>query len=361
MNLSLYRDFFRRTPCALLLWILSRALLSWASTPGAVPVDSNPTITFSNPTITFSQFVPGTPIRFVVYGDSRFTNPAVTRGTDPRIRKWLAERVAQEHPEVLLLTGDTPFIGANARDWQDFQDETASWRANSILVLPTTGNHEIYGGAKEGITNYFKNFPAIADHRYYSALLGSVEVISLDCNSASGKATPQGDWFATQLSHVPRQVQFLFILYHLPWVADKQSQVFINLPSNEALGLRSILEAHLGKIQPQVIVFNGHIHNYERFVRNGVEYVVTGGGGAEPYPLLFRGRADLYKDPGFPVYHYLTVDVSHRELHAEMWKIKDPEAAELSVEEKDQFTLTVPARRIIHRSVDRKKTVPAAH
>lgn len=37
-------------------------------------------------------------------------------------------------------------------------------------------------------------------------------------------ATPQGDWFAAQLSHIPPRVQFRFILYHLPWMADKQLQ-----------------------------------------------------------------------------------------------------------------------------------------
>jgi hypothetical protein len=281
----------------------------------------------------------------VAYGDTRFTNPTVTRGTDPRIRKWLAARVADEHPAVLLLTGDTPFTGASKVDWKDFQDETESWRTNSILVLPATGNHEMYGGAKQGTANYIENFPEIAGHLYYSALLGSVEVISLDCNSGTGKASPQADWFATQLGHIPSQVQFLFILYHIPWVADRQSQVFANLPDKEALNMRAILEAHLSKLHAKVVVFNGHIHNYERFERNGVEYVVTGGGGAEPYPLLFRGRGDLYRDTGFPVYHYLTVEVSNRQLHAVMWKVSNPDAAELGVEAKDEFNLVAAARK----------------
>ena len=86
-------------------------------------------------------------------------------------------------------------------------------------------------------------------------------------------------------------------------------------------------------------MFNGHIHNYERFQRGGVDYVITGGGGAEPYPLLFRGSADLYRDTGFPVYHYLTLEVSDHQLHAAMWKVKSPDDATLSVEQKDEFTI----------------------
>jgi len=296
----------------------------------------------SIPTLMFHQFATGKPLRLVAYGDTRFTDPAITSGTNPRVRKWLAERVADEHPDVVLLTGDTPFMGTRASDWQDFQNETARWREAHMVQLPTTGNHERYGGDKEGIANYLINFPGIGGHRYYSALLGNVEVISLDCNSPSGASRPQARWFAAQLNHVPRQVDFLLILYHVPWMADRQSQLIAGLPSRDGLILRGILEARLSRIRAKVVVLNGHIHNYERFERRGVQYVVTGGGGAEPYPLVVRGESDLYRDLAFPVYHYLTIDVVNRQLHAVMWKVKDPEAQSLTVEAKDQFTITVP-------------------
>jgi acid phosphatase type 7 len=284
-------------------------------------------------------------MRLVAYGDMRFTDPAVTSGTNPRVRKWLAEKIADEHPEALLLTGDMPFTGSSTADWQVFQNETARWREEHILLLPTTGNHEIKGDRIAGIANYLANFPAIAKHRYYSAVLGSAEVISLDCTLPTTAVSPQGRWFAAQLNHVPVQVEFLLILFHVPWMADRQSQIFVGIPNPEALTLRSILEAHLATISARVVVFNGHIHNYERFARKGVVYVISGGGGAEPYPLLFRGHADQYQDSGFPVYHYLTLEIANHQLHAVMWKVKDPDASTLSVEKKDEFTITasVPA------------------
>jgi hypothetical protein len=318
--------------------------------PGSAPPDPNPTLTFS-------QFQIGEPLRLVAYGDTRFTDPSVTSGTNPRVRKWLAERVGEEHPAAVLLTGDTPFIGAKTADWQVFQDETASWRADHILQLPTTGNHEIRGGATPGIANYFANFPAIANHRYYSALLGNVEVISLDCLSPTSITSAQGRWLAAQLSHLPKQVDFLFILFHMPWMADRQSQLFVSLPNPQSLALRNILESHLSGIRAKVIVLNGHLHTYERFKRMGVDYVVSGGGGAEPYPILFRGHADLYQDTAFPVYHYVTIEISNHQLHAVMWKVKDPDASMLTVEAKDQFTLTAPSA--INSSHDKRPAAPA--
>lgn len=297
----------------------------------------------TSPTFDFTQFKSGAPLHLVAYGDTRFTNPSETSATNPRIRKWLAGRIAEEHPQVLLITGDTPYYGARESDWQVFQSETAPWHAQNILELPTTGNHEVYGGAKQGIANYLANFPQIENRRYYSALLGNVEVISLDCTLPAGVSQPQSRWFAEQLDHIPSQVQFVFILYHIPWVADPQTRLLINVPSSSALLLRGILESRLNRISAKVVVFSGHIHNYERFVRKGVEYVVSGGGGAEPYPILIRGRSDLYRDKAFPVYHYLTVDVDNGRLHAVMWKVRDPGAADLSVEAKDEFTMTAPA------------------
>jgi len=294
----------------------------------------------SGPTLVLKQFLPGAPLRIVAYGDTRFTAPTFTSGTNPRVRKWLAARIAEDHPQALLLTGDTPYTGSSLADWQVFQDETRPWRDQHILQLPTTGNHEIKGDRIIGINNYLANFPSIAKHRYYSALLGSVEVISLDCTMSSASSSPQGRWFAAQLNQVSPQVEFLFILYHMPWMADRQSQIFVGIPAPQALQLRNSLEAHLDRIHGKVVVFNGHIHNYERFARHGVAYVVTGGGGAEPYPLLFRGHADLYQDNAFPVYNYVTLDVSHHQLHAVMWKVKDPDAPVLSVEQKDEFTIT---------------------
>lgn len=316
--------------------LISLVLFACAALPALCQSSAN------RPTLTFPQFAHVGPAHIIAYGDSRFTDPAVTTGTNPRIRAWLAARMGELHPQVLLLTGDTPYTGAKAGDWKDFHQETASWRRAHILVLPTVGNHEVYGGIRQGIANYMAAFPDIAGHRYYSALLGDVEVISLDCNLAASGSAEQARWFAGQLDHLPAPVDFLLILYHVPWMNDRQTQVFLDLPSKDALQLRGILEQRIGRIRARVVVFNGHIHNYERFERMGVEYVVTGGGGAQPYPLLYRGKADLYRDTGFPVYNYVDIEIANRQLHATMWKIADPNAAKFTVEAKDEFTLTAP-------------------
>jgi hypothetical protein len=306
---------------------------------------SNPADT--KPTFVLKQFSAEAPIRLIAYGDMRFCDPAITTGTNPKVRRWLAEKIGQERPQALLLTGDMPYIGERKADWEEFQRETASWHTDGFPVFPTMGNHEVYHNLYRGVSNYLDNFPGIERHRYYTALLGSIEVMALDMNQPVGPRSDQGQWIAAQLDHIPRQVEFLMILYHIPWVADTQSQLVASLPSKDALTLRTMLEERLAGIHAKVLVFSGHIHNYERFERQGMEYVVTGGGGAEPYPILYRGNDDLYRDTAFPVFNYVTIEVRDHQLQAVMWKVSNPEepdAAKLNVEAKDRFTIKANQR-----------------
>lgn len=320
--------------------LLAIVVFSRGSSAQGTPSATKPD---SNPTFVLKQFSAGQPIRLIAYGDMRFTDPKITEGTNPRVRQWLAQKIGQEKPQALVVTGDMPFIGDKKADWEEYQRETASWKEGGFPVFPTIGNHEITHVREKGIANYLDNYPMLEGHRYYSAVLGSVEVLSLDMTEAVSARSEQGRWFVAQLEHLPASVDFLLILYHLPWVADTQSQLVASLPSKDALALRALVEEHASHMHARVLVFSGHIHNYERFERHGVEYIVTGGGGAVPYPILFRGSHDLYRDTGFPVYNYVTLEVKDRQLHAVMWKVIDPEAASLNVEAKDSFVVKANA------------------
>jgi hypothetical protein len=64
------------------------------------------------------------------------------------------------------------------------------------------------------------------------------------------------------------------------------------------------------------VVFAGHVHNYERHEHGGVTYFVSGGGGAKP--LLFeRPSTDPFQSNEIN-YHYLLVEVDHRQLKITM-------------------------------------------
>ena len=72
----------------------------------------------------------------IAYGDMRFTDPKDTVVTNPKIRRWLVDRIAAEKPDALLLSGDVPMRGGNANDYAVFNSETAPWRSAGIFVSP---------------------------------------------------------------------------------------------------------------------------------------------------------------------------------------------------------------------------------
>jgi hypothetical protein len=87
------------------------------------------------------------------------------------------------------------------------------------------------------------------------------------------------------------------------------------------------------------IVNAGHIDNYERFFRDGTVYLVSGGGGAAPVPVM-RTPLDLYQGTEFPNYHYVKFVLSGKHLNAEMIRVADPAADKPKWEVKDRFEIS---------------------
>ncbi|HYK38162.1 metallophosphoesterase family protein [Alloacidobacterium sp.] len=249
------------------------------------------------PTITVPGITWGAPIKLVVYGDTRFTDPSDVTDTNPKARQFLAKQVADEKPLAVFLTGDTPFTGADPADWKVFQQETSAWREEHLYIFPTTGNHETKGGAAAGIANYLANFPQLKGCRYYSAQIGNLYLIAIDVTQYNYKQSPQGRWFQSQLEHIPPGIDFVFIMDHMPWMADLQSQIAAGLPGPNELALRDLVEAEAEKSRAKFIVLNGHIHNYERFERKGITYIISGGGGAKPYPISCVAMRNFTENP----------------------------------------------------------------
>ena len=191
----------------------------------------------------------------------------------------------------------------------------------------------------KGLKNYFDNFPELKGNLWYSVQFGSVYIIALDSITSLGAGSPQRDWLEAQLDHLPPQVNFVFILSHMPMMADVQSEILVHLPAPEQISIRDFVESKARTAHAKFIVVNGHIHNYERFDHGGICYLVSGGGGAKPYPILVRGEQDLYRVEGFPNFHYLVIDIHGKQAKVTMYRVADPKADTLTVEPKDSFTL----------------------
>jgi hypothetical protein len=141
------------------------------------------------------------------------------------------------------------------------------------------------------------------------------------------------------MAHLPPEVDFVFILTHMPLINDVQSEVIANIPETTDVRLRRLLEGQSARMHARLIVVSGHIHNYERFEVGGVSYIVSGGGGAKPYPVYARNPLDLYRDTAYPNFNYLVLKVHGKKMDVTMYRVADPKAETLTTEVKERFTL----------------------
>lgn len=280
----------------------------------------------------------------IAYGDMRFTDPANVGVTNPKVRRWLVEQIAREHPDALLLSGDLPFNGSDEHDYEVYRAETAPWREAKLRVYPALGNHELRGTEEREPRNWWHAFPELKDRRWYAVQLANAYIVALDSNLSLDEGSRQRHWLDEQLDHLPKGTEFVFLSLHHPPVADP-------IPNDPAHDVRAnerqlagLLEKKAAKTPAKFIVVAGHVHNYERFFQDGVIYLVSGGGGAKPYPIV-RAAADLYQDPGFPNYHYLKFIYDGKQLSATMYRVKDTESTTAEWEARDTFTVDLPVHK----------------
>ena len=257
------------------------------------------------------------PFRFVAYGDSRFHDPKDVEPSDPAVRVALVKAIAEANPAFICFTGDIVYNGFEANDWKVWDSETRLWRDRNIPVYPALGNHELHGDARIGLRNYFQRFPGLKNSRYYSVRAANTLILALD-SSLDEVAGPQGEWLNAKLDHVPADVDFVFLMFHHPPYSSSDTNVMAGghaaRPSEQALA--KVLEARQAHAGYRLVVFSGHVHNYERHEHHGVTYFVSGGGGAHPY-LVQRGPDDLFQGKGVN-YHYLTVEVDGKQVTVTM-------------------------------------------
>ncbi len=284
--------------------------------------------------------VPGK-FSFVAFGDTRFHDPSDTEPANPAVRHALVTAIDKENPAFVSIGGDIVYNGENAKDWQVWDAETAVWREHKIPIYPAIGNHDLKGDPQSALGNYFQRFPDLKQSRFYSVRIGNIFMLVLD-SALDELAGPQGDWLRSQLDQIPASVDFvLFVFHHPPYTSSSDDKTYGggHTARMTEQSLAKFLEERQQHIRARIVVFNGHVHNYERHEHGGITYFVTGGGGAHAYPIP-RQPGDLYQDAGIN-YHYLLGEVDGNRLTITMHKLEFKDGKEVW-STPDSITLAAP-------------------
>ena len=256
----------------------------------------------------------------VAFGDLRITDTSNHSATDPDMRLALIKQIAQEDPAAIIISGDLPWHGSNNKDWQVYEDETKVWREKGTQLYPALGNHELSDNAQQGMENWWAHFPELKPARWYSARIGNCLLLTLDTNSKMGEGEPQTAWIKAQLAAIPNDVDFVIFSMHHPAYTDSHPSIEGGHSARkQEQEFGALLESQPPAVRAKLLVIAGHVHNYERFQHNGIFYLTSGGGGAQPY--LFDRSADaLFKAPKSPIYHYVKITVNGGSLKAQVFQ-----------------------------------------
>jgi hypothetical protein len=208
------------------------------------------------------------PFTFVVYGDNRTRNDVHRRVIGTLIKNGI--------PDFVVQTGDLVADGYNTSLWPVFFDiERDLLRQTSFF--PALGNHE-------------RNTPSFGEfflkaRPYYSFDWGNAHfaVINSDIANVSSHESERAAFWAEQTRWLEEDLQahqnadYRFVAAHHPpmtAVARRQGD------NPQMTALMPMFE----KYRVSAGLF-GHDHNYQHYLRNGIHYIISGGGGAPLYDV----------------------------------------------------------------------------
>ena len=279
------------------------------------------------------------PVTFVVYGDTRFTQRKDV--VNAYARRALVDRIASENPVAVLVGGDLVYQGSDPEDYETYESETTAWSKQKVAVFPALGNHEFRGcrddDHEQCLDNWWGAFRALSlrPYRWYSVNIGpTLLALVLDSDSALKPGSEQRAWLERQITEADESVKFVLILLHYPPVRDP-----LFPRGHEEKEIARYLSRHAKSLRPRVVVVGSHVHNYERYSRDGVTYLVSGGGGAKPVPAprMFGELSRLTTSVNF---HYIRFVLDGEKLTGTMVRFEASHRVTDPWTEPDRFEVT---------------------
>ncbi len=248
----------------------------------------------------------GATLRLGVYGDVRGGH---------EVHRRLAQALIDEAPDAVLVTGDLVLRGSDEGDWQRFFAVTEELLPR-IPYYPAIGNHDLGRAGADGrrADQIFVLPPAPPgrpDGAYwYSVDLADVHVVFLDSNAY--ERIEQERWLEQDLAAArQRGVRAILAVTH-----DGPFSRGIHRGSKLARErYLPILAKH--KV---ALLLSGHDHQYQRGRAGGVDYVVSGGGGAPLYAITcgVPGKRRCATDDGMRMvskeFHYVMLTLTAKTL-----------------------------------------------
>jgi len=191
-------------------------------------------------------------------------------------------------PDLVVMAGDVVQNGGDLDEWASlwWRPITDSGLGAEVPVLVARGNHDL----ENGYSYAYASMPG--NGAWYSFRYGDVFFVVLDSNAGASSLQPaqsQANYLQTALARdEAKDASFRVVVVH---AAPFNSVLSNTNPDAVSWGWddgRDNLVPIFESADVDVVVA-GHYHSYQRGERNGVRYLVIGGGGGSLLPDTVAG------------------------------------------------------------------------
>ena len=257
--------------------------------------------------------------RFVIYGDTR---------THHDVHRRVVLAAIEQHPDFIVQTGDLVANSNKADQWATFDRIIAPVREKRISYYPARGNHDV---GKE--SKFSEEIPAplrSANAYYYRFDVQNLRFLALDTESDLSTKSDQYHWLEQQLKDARSENKFVIPFFH---------EAIFSVGSRHGSNRKLQLVLHpLFRKYGVKLVFQGHDHLYYRTTRDGIVYVVTGGGGAPLYGIV---TSELQRgDVAQRTHHFCVADLFPDEIRITVYAVARKRSG---LKEIDKFVVPVKA------------------
>ena len=304
-------------------WIVQSGTVTLTSQGGkgdkSAPVLRDEKVSFTGltPGTTFEYALPGhadvkgsfktapkdpVPFQFVVYGDTR---------TRHEVHRHVVEAIVKyANPEFVVHTGDLVADGADSSQWPIFFDIEHDL-LRKVAFFPSLGNHE------RNNQQYYEFFDVTTPYYSFNWGGGHFIVLNSDIGNVASSQVLRDDYWKEQVRWLEEDLQhsqsadFRFVIAHHPPLT--------------AVERRQGDNPHMAALMPMFEKYNltagffGHDHNYQHYLRNGIHYFITGGGGAPLYDVKKPPPGITQKVES--VEHFVVVHVDGKKARVEALRL----------------------------------------
>ncbi|HOG17860.1 MAG: Calcineurin-like phosphoesterase [Syntrophaceae bacterium PtaU1.Bin231] len=237
----------------------------------------------------------GRELNFFVIGDTQALTEPGTLDMELSRQRLTVDAIAGDPVpgDFLVHTGDLVESG-NLPEWNGFFHLIAPLTSRMPLFA-VKGNHDDRTGRfVEAFAFPLGEKPYGTDWHHFAT--ENALFIFLNLNFSSIPQVSETDYWLSLVLEQFKDRKWKFVFTHQP--------IYSNVERDSDTPYRALFEPLFIKYGVDV-VFSGHHHAYQRISRNGVTYIVSGGGGAATYSPLMDRRLEGTAKTEEKTLHYL--------------------------------------------------------